>query len=46
VLVIFVIVELRAAEPVLPIRLFANPVFTVCCVLSFVVGFAMLGALT
>src|ERR1700686_4916907 len=45
-LVIFVMVELRAAEPVLPIRLFANPVFTVCCVLSFVVGFAMLGALT
>lgn len=42
----FVRVELRAAEPVLPIRLFANPVFTVCCVLSFVVGFAMLGALT
>jgi EmrB/QacA subfamily drug resistance transporter len=42
----FVRVELRAAEPVLPIRLFASPVFTVCCVLSFVVGFAMLGALT
>jgi len=45
-LAIFVRVELRAAEPVLPIRLFADPVFTVCCVLSFVVGFAMLGALT
>jgi EmrB/QacA subfamily drug resistance transporter len=42
----FVLVELRAVEPVLPIRLFADPVFTVCCVLSFVVGFAMLGALT
>ena len=42
----FVRVELRAAEPVLPIRLFASPVFTVCCGLSFVVGFAMLGALT
>lgn len=42
----FVRVELRATEPVLPIRLFASPVFTVCCVLSFVVGFAMLGALT
>lgn len=46
VLAAFVRVELRAAEPVLPIRLFASPVFTVCCVLSFVVGFAMLGALT
>jgi EmrB/QacA subfamily drug resistance transporter len=45
-LAIFVWVELRAAEPILPIRLFGDPVFTVCCVLSFVVGFAMLGALT
>ncbi|WP_328356578.1 MFS transporter [Mycobacterium sp. NBC_00419] len=45
-LAIFVWVELRATEPVLPIRLFASPVFTVCCGLSFVVGFAMLGALT
>lgn len=45
-LAVFVVVELRAREPVLPIRLFASPVFTVCCVLSFVVGFAMLGALT
>ncbi|MGV0795246.1 MDR family MFS transporter [Mycolicibacterium sp. XJ1819] len=43
---VFVWVENRAAEPILPIRLFANPVFTVCCVLSFIVGFAMLGALT
>ncbi|OBK70200.1 MDR family MFS transporter [Mycobacterium sp. 1274761.0] len=42
----FVMVERRAAEPILPIRLFANPVFAVCSVLSFVVGFAMLGALT
>ena len=40
----FAVVELRVPEPVLPIRLFADPVFTVCCVLSFVVGFAMLGA--
>jgi EmrB/QacA subfamily drug resistance transporter len=45
-LVAFVAVERRATEPILPIRLFANPVFTVCSVLSFVVGFAMLGALT
>lgn len=42
----FVWVESRAAEPILPIRLFGSPVFTVCCVLSFVVGFAMLGAMT
>ena len=43
---LFVWVETRAAEPILPIRLFGSPVFTVCCVLSFIVGFAMLGALT
>jgi EmrB/QacA subfamily drug resistance transporter len=45
-LALFVWVETRAAEPILPIRLFRNPVFAVCCVLSFIVGFAMLGALT
>jgi EmrB/QacA subfamily drug resistance transporter len=45
-LAIFVWVESRAAEPILPIRLFASPVFTVCCILGFIVGFAMLGALT
>ncbi|ORW05958.1 MDR family MFS transporter [Mycobacterium kyorinense] len=43
---VFVWVESRSAAPILPLRLFASPVFTVCCVLSFVVGFAMLGALT
>ncbi len=45
-LCVFAWVESRAAAPILPVRLFASPVFTVCCVLSFVVGFAMLGALT
>ena len=47
---IFVWIESRSSgpesAPILPTRLFASPVFTVCCVLSFVVGFAMLGALT
>ena len=38
--------ESRVPEPILPTRLFGSPVFTVCCVLSFVVGFAMLGAMT
>ncbi|KAA0940124.1 MDR family MFS transporter [Streptomyces apricus] len=42
----FCLVETRAAEPMLPMRLFGNPVFTVCSILSFIVGFAMLGALT
>ncbi|MFI9009172.1 MDR family MFS transporter [Actinosynnema sp. NPDC053489] len=45
-LALFVFVETRAAEPVLPMRLFRNRVFTVCVVLSFVVGFAMLGGVT
>ena len=30
----------------LPMRLFGNPVFTVAGILSFIVGFAMLGALS
>jgi EmrB/QacA subfamily drug resistance transporter len=45
-LALFCRVETRAAESMLPMRLFRNPVFTVCSVLSFIVGFAMLGALT
>jgi EmrB/QacA subfamily drug resistance transporter len=45
-LCVFVFVESRAAEPVLPLRLFSNRVFSVCCALSFIVGFAMLGAIT
>lgn len=45
-LCLFAWVESRAAAPILPVRLFRSSVFTVCCVLSFVVGFAMLGALT
>ncbi|WP_432993534.1 DHA2 family efflux MFS transporter permease subunit [Dactylosporangium sp. CA-233914] len=42
----FVRVELRVTEPMLPMRLFRNSVFTVCSALSFIVGFAMLGAMT
>lgn len=45
-LAVFVWVESHVAEPILPVRLFASPVFTVCCILGFIVGFAMLGALT
>jgi EmrB/QacA subfamily drug resistance transporter len=45
-LVLFVLVEQRAAEPLLPIRLFRSRVFTVCTVLSFIIGFAMLGGVT
>ncbi|WP_033424460.1 MFS transporter [Actinomadura flavalba] len=38
--------ERRAAEPVLPLGLFRAPVFSVGSAISFVVGFAMFGALT
>ncbi|MEV4318926.1 MDR family MFS transporter [Actinocrispum sp. NPDC049592] len=45
-LVAFVFVEMRAAEPMLPLRLFRSRVFTVSSVLSFIVGFALLGGVT
>ena len=38
--------ERRAAEPVLPLHLFANSVFSICGLIAFVIGFAMFGALT
>ncbi|MCW2905266.1 MAG: drug resistance transporter, EmrB/QacA subfamily [Actinomycetia bacterium] len=41
----FVFVERRAAEPVLPLHLFGNRVFTSTSVIGFAVGFAMFGAL-
>lgn len=43
---IFVVVELRATEPILPMRLFRGSVFSACSALAFIVGFAMLGAIT
>lgn len=43
---IFVLVELRAVAPILPMRLFKERVFWTCCALSFVVGFAMMGSIT
>lgn len=42
----FVLVERRAPEPVLPLHLFRNRVFSVAAVVGFVVGFAMFGAIT
>src|SRR3954462_417305 len=39
---LFVLVERRAKDPVLPLRLFTSSVFNVCVVLAFIVGFAML----
>ncbi|WP_309052895.1 MFS transporter [Streptomyces sp.] len=45
-LVWFVRVERRAAEPVLPLKLFRVRTFTLVSVISFVIGFAMFGAMT
>ncbi len=42
----FVVAERRAAEPVLPLSLFANRVFTLAGVISFIVGLALFGAVT
>jgi len=36
----------RAAEPVLPLPLFANPVFTIAAAIGLAAGFAMFGALS
>ncbi|NGO13090.1 MFS transporter [Streptomyces sp. HC44] len=44
--VAFVSVERKAAEPVLPLKLFAIRTFTLSAVISLIVGFAMFGAMT
>ncbi|MFI6561064.1 DHA2 family efflux MFS transporter permease subunit [Streptomyces sp. NPDC050534] len=44
--VAFVAVERRAAEPVLPLKLFRIRTFTLSAIISFIVGFAMFGAMT
>ncbi len=44
-LAVFLFVERKAAEPVLPLKLFCIRTFTLCSVISFVVGFAMFGAM-
>jgi len=42
----FVLAERRAAEPVMPLHLFRQRVFSAAGAIGFVVGFAMFGALT
>ncbi|MBF9070101.1 MFS transporter [Streptacidiphilus fuscans] len=43
--VLFCLVELRAAEPILPMRLFRNPVFRIGNGFGFFAGFAMFGGI-
>ncbi|WP_406140414.1 MFS transporter [Streptomyces anulatus] len=44
--VAFIAVERRAVEPVLPLKLFRMRTFALVAVISFVIGFAMFGAMT
>jgi EmrB/QacA subfamily drug resistance transporter len=44
--VLFLLAERRATEPVIPLGLFANRAFSTAGAMSFVLGFAMFGALT
>ncbi|HZC42435.1 MAG TPA: MDR family MFS transporter, partial [Streptosporangiaceae bacterium] len=44
--VAFILVERRAPEPVLPLRLFRSQVFTAAGAVGLVIGFAMFGSLT
>jgi EmrB/QacA subfamily drug resistance transporter len=45
-LVGFVAVERSAAEPILPLVLFRNGVFSICCAVGFIVGLSMFGSIT
>jgi len=45
-LVLFPLVERRAAEPILPLRLFSQRAFVVASVVGLVAGFAMFGSVT
>src|SRR6476469_2036624 len=45
-LVLFLVVEQRAAEPILPLHLFRNAAFSVTSVVALNVGFAMVGSIT
>lgn len=42
----FLVVERRAAEPILPLSLFRNPTFVISCSVGFIVGLAMFGSVT
>jgi len=44
VLASFVLVERRAANPVLPLRLFADRTFALCSIVGFSVGFSLFGS--
>jgi EmrB/QacA subfamily drug resistance transporter len=45
-IVLFALTERRVPEPVLPLRLFANRVFSVTSAMGLIVGFALFGSVT
>jgi EmrB/QacA subfamily drug resistance transporter len=45
-LVVFVLLERGATEPILPLELFRNRIFTVCAAIGFIIGLALFGSVT
>lgn len=43
--VVFVLVEQRASEPIIPMRLFANSIFSLANAFGFLIGIAMFGSM-
>ena len=43
--VVFVFVELRATEPIIPMRLFRNSIFSLANAFGFLIGIAMFGSM-
>jgi EmrB/QacA subfamily drug resistance transporter len=43
--VAFVLVELRAEEPIIPMRLFGNSIFSIANLFGFLIGIAMFGSM-
>ncbi len=43
--VVFVFIELRATEPIIPMRLFRNSIFSVANAFGFLIGIAMFGSM-
>jgi EmrB/QacA subfamily drug resistance transporter len=45
-LVVFLLVERGATEPILPLELFRNRTFAVCSAIGFIIGLSLFGAVT
>jgi EmrB/QacA subfamily drug resistance transporter len=45
-LALFIFAEKRASEPILPLELFRNRIFSVCAGIGFIIGLALFGSVT